>query len=169
MALNLTRNETKSREATERENTTREVEYVYEEQDALAIPKAVQERFDRNGFGLRWLRVSLKGNDDYINIGKKLQEGYVFVEPDEVPELVATSYVREEGRYEGTVCRGDLVLAKAPRGLLDKREEYYAKKTRDLMNAVDSQLESASDSKMPISNNSKSTVTRSRTPSFGGE
>jgi len=163
MALSFTRNsEIDSRESQERETDTREVEYQYEEADALAIPQVVKDRFNRNGFGLRWLRISIKDKDDYMNVGKKQGVGWVFVQSDEVPELAATSVVRDEGRYEGAVCRGDVALAKAPLGMLKSRKEYHSNKTRALMEAVNSQLESASDSKMPISNSSKSSTQRTR-------
>ena len=77
-----------------------------------------------------------------------------------------TSIVQEEGRYAGTVCRGDLALAKMPLGKLAARKRYYENKSRQLMDAVNAQLESNSDSRMPISNNNRSTVTRGRRPSF---
>jgi hypothetical protein len=161
MATNFTRNtEVDSRESEERTYDTKE--YIFEETDALHIPQAVKDRFKRNGFGLRWIRISLKNEDDYMNVGKKQREGWEFVTQSDVPELTATSIVRDEGRYEGAVCRGDVALAKAPLGMLKAREDYHLKKTRELMEAVNSQLERASDSKIPISNSSKSSVQRTR-------
>ena len=55
---------------------------------------------------LGWLRIDLKDKEDYQNIGKKQQQGWEFVTPEEVPEMGATSIVRKEGRYAGVVCRG---------------------------------------------------------------
>ena len=111
-----TRNELRSN--TNREAKTREVEeeYVFEEPDALSIPDSVQARFDSEDMSLRWIRISVKGQDDITNVGKNQQQGWVFVTPDEVPEMAVTSFVRDEGRYLGTVCRGDLALAKMPAG-----------------------------------------------------
>jgi hypothetical protein len=156
-----------ARTANERISETREeTEYVYEEPDALDIPISIRNRFENEGMVLRWLRITLKGQDDYQNIGKKKTEGWEFVTPEEVPEMAASSLVREEGRYSGAVCRGDLALAKKPERKATARTEYFRDKSRNLMEAVNLQLENSSDSKMPITNNSKSSVTRGRRPSF---
>jgi hypothetical protein len=159
-----TRNESRSTEI--REKNTREEEWTFEEPDALNIPELVKARFDNEGMSLRWLRILLKGQDDITNVGKKQQEGWVFVTPDEVPEMAVTSFVREEGRYLGAVCRGDLALAKMPTGKVKARKRFYEKKANDMMDAVNAQLMKSSDSRMPITNSSKSVTTRGRQPSF---
>ena len=159
-----TRNESRSTEV--REKNTREEEWTFEEPDALNIPELVKARFDNEGMSLRWLRIMLKGQDDIMNVGKKQQEGWVFVTPDEVPEMAVTSFVREEGRYLGAVCRGDLALAKMPTGKVKARKRFYEKKANDMMDAVNAQLMKSSDSRMPITNSSKSVTTRGRQPSF---
>ena len=152
---------TESRTSQERENQTRDnEEYTFEEEDYLAIPEEVKERFLNQGMVLRWIRIQLRGADDYQNVGKRIRDGWVFVTPDEVPELSISSIVKEEGRYAGTVVRGDVALAKMPEGRAIARREHYENKANELMNAVNSQLMSNSDSRMPIYNNSKSTVSR---------
>ena len=161
----MTRNE-KERSSATREATTREEEYTFEEPDALTIPEMVQARFDNEEMSLRWIRISVKGVDDIMNVGKKQQEGWVFVTPDEVPEMAITSFVREEGRYLGAVCRGDLALAKKPTAKVRARQKFYEKKANEQMDAVNAQLMKSSDSRMPISNTSKSVTTRGRQPSF---
>ena len=160
----MTRNQIRSNET--RETETREEEWTFEEPDALAIPDVVQARFDNEGMALRWIRISLKGQDDITNVGKKQQAGWVFVTPDEVPEMAITSFVREDGRYQGAVCRGDVALAKKPTAKVKARQKFYEKKSSDMMDAVNAQLMKSSDSRMPISNTSKSVTTRGRQPSF---
>tara|TARA_R110002020_G_C16110921_1_gene759538 strand:+ start:402 stop:908 length:507 start_codon:yes stop_codon:yes gene_type:complete len=149
-----------------RENKTREIEYTYEEPDALDIPDVIQQRFDSQDMVLRWIRINNKGADDYMNVGKKLNEGWVFVTPDEVPEMSSSSIVVEGGRYAGVVNRGDLALAKMIRGKHEARTRHFQKKSEDLMNAIDMQLESNNDSRMPISNNSKTQIIKGRQPTF---
>jgi hypothetical protein len=161
----MTRNETERSNAT-REATTREEEYFFEEPDALTIPDMVQARFDNEEMSLRWIRISVKGEDDIMNVGKKQQEGWIFVTPDEVPEMAITSFVREEGRYLGAVCRGDLALAKKPTVKVKARQKFYENKANEQMDAVNAQLMKNSNSRMPISNTSKSVTTRGRQPSF---
>ena len=160
----MTRNQLRSNET--RETETREEEWTFEEPDALEIPESVQARFDNEQMSLRWIRISVRGQDDITNVGKRQQEGWVFVTPDEVPEMGVTSFVREDGRYQGTVCRGDLALAKMPSGKVKARQRFYEKKANDQMDAVNAQLMKSSDSRMPISNTSKSVTTKGRQPSF---
>ena len=159
----------KSRIDTLRETNTREEEYIFEEPDALSIPNTVQERFQNEGLDLRWIRISLRGQEDIMNVGKREQEGWTFVEPGEVPEMASTSYVRDAGRYLGTVCRGDVALAKKPINQVKARRAFYEKKANDMMDAVNAQLYNNSDARlrnMPVSNSSRSTTMRGRTPNF---
>ena len=164
----MTRNTLKqARSETNRETEQRSYEeYTFEEPDYLAIPDIIKDRFADEGMILRWLRIEIRGKEDIQNVGKRLQDGWVFVAPDEVPEMAVTSFVRDEGRYLGTVCRGDLALAKMPAGKVNARRKHYENKANDMMDAVNAQLMKNSDSRMPISNTSKSVTTRGRRPSF---
>ena len=157
---------TESRSSQDRDHQTREEVYTFEEEDALAIPQEVEDRFKNQGMTLRWIRIHIRGVDDYQNVGKRQRDGWVFVTPDEVPELSSTSIVMETGRYAGTVVRGEVALAKMPAGRAKARQEHYENKANELMNAVNSQLMSNNDSRMPIFNTSKSTVTRGKNPKF---
>ena len=159
-----TRNETRSE--TLREQNLREENWTFEEPNALTIPDTVQARFDSDGLALRWIRISIKGEDDIGNVGKKLQLGWEFVSPDEVPEMALTSFVRDECRYQGAVCRGDVALVKMPAGKVNSRRKFYEQKANDQMDAVNAQLMKSSDSRMPITNSSRSVTTKGRVPSF---
>jgi len=160
----MTRNESRIEKL--REQETREEEWIFEEPDAMAIPETVKSRFDNEGMALRWIRVSLQGKDDISNVGKKMQAGWSFVSPEEVPEMSLTSFVRDEGRYQGAVCRGDVALVKMPAGKVTARRNFYEKKANDQMDAVNAQLMKNSDSRMPITNSSRSVTTKGRLPSF---
>ena len=150
-----------------RENNAREeIEYTFEEQDALHIPDAVLNRFASERMTLGWLRMTLKGVDDVKHLGKKMQEGWVFIDLAEVPEMSATSVVRDEGRYAGVVCRGDVGLAKIPTGIYEARSKFYRDKSKAMNEAIEAQLMGNNNSRMPISNNSKSKVVTGRQPNF---
>jgi hypothetical protein len=95
-----------------------------------------------------------------------MTQGWVFVTPEEVPEMLHSATVLDTGRYQNCVVRGDVALAKMPRGKAKARNEYYQDKANAMMDAVNQQLMAASDSRMPISNNSTSTVTKGRMPQF---
>lgn len=157
---------TTSRNAESREFNSREQEYEYREPSLLDIPEMITDRFSEQGMKLRWIRISLKGQDDYKNIGKKFQEGWQFVTIDEVPEMQHSSIVKDSGRYEGTVCRGDLALAKMPIAKAESRQRHFENVSREMVDAVNAQLMNSNDSRMPIRNNSKTQVTKGRTPKF---
>lgn len=164
---NTTTTRVKSRTEETRDMETREEEYTFTEPNALEIPEAVLNRYTEQGMVLRWIRVAIRGQDDIANVGKKTQTGWKFILPTEVPEMASTSFVREGGRYNGTVCRGDLALAKLPKQRYVARQKFYEKKAGDLMDAVNSQLMRNNNSRMPISNTSKSTQTvRGKTAAF---
>ena len=157
---------------TTRENQTRELEtreeddYEYREPNLLDIPDSIKNRFEDQGMTLRWIRISLKGSDDYTNVGKRLAEGWQFVSLDEVPEMGHTSMVRNEGRYSGTVCRGDLALAKLPIKRALSRQRHFENASAEMVEAVNSQLEGAGDRRMPIRNQSRTNVTKGRSAKF---
>jgi hypothetical protein len=158
-----------TRELQSRSNETREqttTQYTFTEPNWLKLPESVERRFKNEGKKLRWLRASLKGAEDYQNMGKRLNEGWELVTESEVPELMHASFVREEGRYTGAVSRGDLVLAKMPIELSESRQDFYANKSRQAVDAVNQQLMNSSDSRMPISNNSRTRVSKGSQPSF---
>ena len=161
----MTRINTRSSQTRET-NERVQKDYVFEEPSLTNVPTAVEEKFKNSGMTLGWLRIDLKGNEDYQNIGKKQQQGWEFVTPEEVPEMGATSVVRKEGRYAGVVCRGDLALGKIPTFKLEAKKAHYLKKSGEMMDAVNQQLMSQSNSQAPISNTSKSSVTKGRRPSF---
>lgn len=157
---------TTSRNAEARELNTREQDYEYREPNLLDIPDSVENRFLDQGLTLRWIRILQKGQDDYQNVGKRLAEGWEFVSVDEVPELAHSSFVREEGRYNGAVCRGDLALAKMPLKKSQNRKAYFENQSREMVDAVNAQLMNQSDGRMPIRNNSKTQVTKGRPARF---
>ena len=77
-----------SRNVEARELNTREQDMEYREPNLLDIPENVKDRFANEGMALRWIRINLRGKDDYQNVGRRLQEGWQFVELAEVPEII---------------------------------------------------------------------------------
>ena len=84
---------TTTRNTQTREMQTRE-KNLFTKTKLLDLPQSVTDRFKDQGFDLRWVRITLKGADDYSNVGKKLAEGHEFVSLEEVPELAHSSMVR---------------------------------------------------------------------------
>ena len=161
MAINKIKRSEETREATSKQETA-----SFEETNFLHIPEGVKNRFDSQGMSLRWIRITLNGEDDYKNVGKRQREGWTFVSPEEVPELASTSIVKEGGRYSGVFSSGDVALAKIPTDKMIARQEYYHNKHKQQEDSLDANLRAQSDSRMPITNSSKSTVTKGREPRF---
>lgn len=155
----------KSREMTGRVNEER-FDEDFSEPNWLSIPGQVIDRFRDQGLVLRWVRFQINGQDDYKNVGDRQADGWTFVDPNDVPEMMANSRIVSEGRFQNCVVRGDVALAQASAKRMASRKEYYENRSRDMITAVNQQLMGQSTSAMPIHNNSRSTVTRGRTPSF---
>ena len=87
------------------------------------------------GYSHRWIRAEVRGFDDRKNISARLREGYELVRSDEYPDFEAP--VIDSGKYEGVFGVGGLVLARIPNETLQERNEYFASRNNDQMNAVD--------------------------------
>ncbi len=113
-----------------------------------------------DGYVHRWIRVSMRGEEDKMNVNSKLREGWEPVRKDEYPDYEAP--VIDDGRYEGVIGQGGLMLCRLPEESVAERTAYYGGRTREQMTAVDQDLMKEQHPSMPIHNNRQSRVT------FGG-
>ena len=138
---------------TPRKTTTRETETrrkPWAPPSRLAAPDAPQ------GFVHRWIRTSMRGEDDKMNVNTKLREGWEPVRKDEYPEYEAPTI--DEGRFEGVIGQGGLMLCRIPVETAKERSEYYGTRTREQMVSVDQDLMKDQHPSMPISNSRQSRV-----------
>ena len=142
----------KSRESVTRETETRRKPWA--PPSRLAAPDAPA------GFVHRWIRTAMRGEDDKMNVNTKLREGWEPVRKDEYPDYEAPTI--DEGRFEGIIGQGGLMLCRIPVETAQERSAYYGTRTREQMVAVDQDLMKDQHPSMPISNNRQSRV------SFGG-
>jgi hypothetical protein len=115
------------------------------------------------GYAHRWIRTSLRGEDDKINVSTKIREGWEPVRADEYPELAGRYPTIEDGAHAGVIGVGGLMLARIPEETVEERTEYFREQTRTQMDAVDQNLMREQHPSMPISNDRQSRV------SFGGK
>jgi len=87
------------------------------------------------GFVHRWIRAETRGFDDTKNVSAKLREGWELVRSDEYPEFELP--VVESGKYEGVFGVGGLLLARLPKETADERNQYFAQRNADQMEALD--------------------------------
>ena len=142
----------KSRESVTRETETRRKPWA--PPSRLAAPDAPA------GFVHRWIRTAMRGEDDKMNVNTKLREGWEPVRKDEYPDYETPTI--DEGRFEGIIGQGGLMLCRIPVETAQERSAYYGNRTREQMVAVDQDLMKDQHPSMPISNNRQSRV------SFGG-
>ena len=124
----------KDKERTSRadeQRVSKEAKKVWKQPSSLDAPPAP------NGFSHRWIRTTVQGFDDTSNVSKKLREGYEFVRAEELKNASDKYPVISEGKYQGCIGIGGLVLARIPIELLEQRAEYFKSITQDRADAVD--------------------------------
>jgi hypothetical protein len=68
----------------------------------------------------------------------RLREGWVPVRADEYPDF--ESPIVEEGKFEGVIGVGGLILCRIPIETVQERETFFASKTQNQMDAVDNDM-----------------------------
>ena len=102
----------------------------------------------RDGWVYRYVRASMLGNPDNVNMSSKIREGWEPVPVSEVPELEGMS--DHNSRFPDKIEIGGLILCRAPAELLADRERKLRKQTEGQMEAVDRNYMSRSDPRMPV-------------------
>ena len=125
-----------------------------------APPSRLQAPDAPDGYVHRWIRTEVRGEDDKTNIYTRLQEGWEPVRSDEYPDMDVPTI--EDGKYAGMIGTGGLMLARIPEETVHERAEYFGTRTRQQMQAVDSDLMKEQHPSMPITNDRQSRV------NFGG-
>ena len=101
---------------------TREQDYrevTYSPPSEYEIPEEVRNKFEAEGYHLRFIRVLIEDKDDYKNVARRRREGYEFVKISELPEYFqglfeTKNFGSAAQKYSGIVMVGDLALAKLP-------------------------------------------------------
>ena len=145
--------ETRAPRVTEtREKTTRRKPW--------APPSRLDAPEPPHGYVHRWIRTAMRGEDDKMNVHAKLREGWEPVRSDEYPHFEAP--VIDEGKFQGVIGNGGLMLCRIPVETANERNEYYGHRSREQMVAVDTDLMKEQHPSMPISNSRQSRVTFGR-------
>ena len=125
-----------------------------------APPSRLEAPDAPEGYVHRWIRTSMRNEEDTMNVHTKLREGWEPVRAEEYPDY---NYpVIDEGRHAGVIGQGGLMLCRIPAETAKERSEYYGLRTRDQMTAVDQDMMKEQHPSMPIHQSRQSRV------SFGG-
>jgi hypothetical protein len=65
----------------------------------------------------------------------------------------------EQERFKDNVVIGGLMLCKAPKELVEERNEYFAEQSKAQISSVDNNLMRENDPRMPLFNDRKTKVT----------
>ena len=112
------------------------------------------------GYKHRWIRASIRGEEDKGNVFNRLRQGYEPVRAEEHPGYQAPTI--EDGKHAGIIGNGGLILTRVPIETAQERTAYYGGRTREQMDAVDQDLMKEQHPSMPINQSRQSRV------SFGG-
>ena len=150
---NNTRN---SRSAETRETQTRRK--PWQPPSMLDAPEAPP------GYQHRWIRESVRGQDDKSNMSKRIREGYEPVRAEDYPDFEAPTI--ENGSNTGVIGVGGLILAKVPVETADERNAYFKDQADTAMQGVDQNFMRESDARMPIKD---SDIQRTSKVAFGSK
>ena len=117
-------------------------------------PELLPEPIKEAGYSYRQIRTSTLNNADPRNLSAKLREGWEPVKIEEQPQFQLL--IDPTSRFKDNVEVGGLLLCKTPTEMVDQRNAYYAKQTEAQTEAVDNNLMSQSDPRMPLFRERKS-------------
>ena len=138
-----------NRDAQTREKTARKRSWV--RPDTLPTPRPEE------GYVFRWIRVSMRGETDPMNVSLKLREGWEPVKATDHPEIFVAGI--ENDRFKDNIMIGGLLLCKAPTAMVEDRNEYFTEEATAQIRSVDHSLMRANDPRMPLFNERKTKVT----------
>jgi hypothetical protein len=120
-------------------------------------PEVLPSPTPEDGYDFHWVRVSTQGQVDATNVSSKLREGWEPVKAADHPEI--TMVTVENERFADNVVIGGLMLCKAPKELVEERNDYYSTQTKSQMHSVDNNFMRENDPRMPLFNERKTKVT----------
>jgi hypothetical protein len=111
----------------------------------------------QEGYKFHWVRVATNGQPDPTNVSSKLREGWTPVKATDHPEIELVSIENE--RFKDNVVMGGLMLCKAPKELVEERNQYYKNTNEAQIRSVDNNLMRENDPRMPLFNERSTKVT----------
>ena len=138
-----------NREHETREKTARKRAWVR----ADTLPNPTPEE----GYEFHWVRVSTRGEVDPMNVSLKLREGWEPVKASDHPEIFVAGIENE--RFKDNILIGGLLLCKAPKELVEDRNEFFQNESTNQIRSVDHNLMRENDPRMPLFNERKTKVT----------
>ena len=124
---------------------------------AWTRPELLPAPTPQDGWTFHWVRVATNGQPDPTNVSSKLREGWEPCKATDHPEIQLVSIENE--RFKDNVVMGGLMLCKAPKELVEERNQYYKDTNEAQIRSVDNNLMRKSDPRMPMFNERSTKVT----------
>ena len=124
---------------------------------AWTRPEVLPSPNPEPGYEFHWVRVATQGQVDATNVSSKLRQGWEPVKAADHPEI--TMVTIENDRFKDNVVIGGLMLCKAPKELVEERNDYYSGQTKAQIDSVDNNLMRENDPRMPLFHERKTKVT----------
>ena len=102
----------------------------------------------REGLEFRYVRVSMRGEDDNVNVSQALREGWEPVLAADYPELKILS--DRGSRFPDNVVVGGLLLCSRPEEVGAQVRDHIEKESQGQMEAIDQSLFRENDARMPM-------------------
>lgn len=102
----------------------------------------------REGLDFRYVRASMRGEADNINVSQAMREGWEPVLASDYPELMVVS--DRDSQYPDNVLIGGLLLCSRPSEIGKQIELHAMKEIDDQMEAVDRNYFREQDARMPM-------------------
>ena len=138
-----------NRELTTRDKTTRK--------RAWFRPELLPTPTPEEGYTYHWVRLSIRGEADPMNVSSKLREGWEPVKASDHPEIQLVGVENE--RFKDNVVIGGLMLCKAPVEMVEDRNEFYNEQAESQIKSVDNNFMRENDPRMPLFAERKTKVT----------
>ena len=103
-----------------------------------APPSALDAPTPPEGYVHRWVRLEIRGQADRKNGMSKMREGWETERADEYTDFESPTI--DDGKFEGVIGVGGLILCRIPIETVQERSEYFASKTQSQMDAVDNDM-----------------------------
>lgn len=143
MAENRTAREVETRDKTVRKRSWRR-------------PETLPSPDPEPGWDFRWVRISTLGLQDPVNVTGKLREGWEPVKAADYPNIYAGA--AENDRFKDNIVIGGLLLCKAPKEMVEERNEFYREQADAQIRSVDQNFMRQNDPRMPLFAERKSEV-----------
>lgn len=141
--------------------------FEYRPTAMLDIPANVKEKFDEQGYDLKWVRYMLGGQIDVANLRLRQSpnEGYSYVKPQDVDkaDLMQLGGI-DQFSGQDIIVNGDVVLMKVRKEQSEARRKYFEQQTRNRSLATKQMLE-----QNRISMDNKSVVRTGKNAHFSGQ